>query len=663
MLSQLLSAAVDNAKELALDKINASKELLPLFTTLLMKDMDFRDICRLMSSNEVALLVNKLRDNIIFNKKFKLSGAISYYTSGVPIDYIIGKGYTDSLNRHAQKFIETKIKKEFLNTVYKKETKDKDEQTYGKFLQENSKDLFKSLILVLVESNQSLLKDYKKELLDIILIKKDNINSSSDFTEEGEPTFENFDDIDSMDSYFVEDFLDDNSGAYSEIKDEKYKIFRYIEEAEMRQYDLNKVITQNHSFEMIETNYNILKQVNKESGEYKALLKFLAYNQGIAVNIDEKINKLMLLNSSTSALFSERKELKNLNNSIREKYGLNKNLFDLFLFLNNNDYKRDIIDLYENSKDNINILHLISNSKNYMEILNSIQLDFKLNSEFSRKYTELNTILLKNPNIPIDKRSINNIIDFLNDSIIIKFLKTSNLTFTLPIGSTLYNENEAIKLSNNFKISFDESDNIRSYKNWVENNFKNELIKTFPDNLFVQNLNKFYYQNNQKLFTSALKLTVDLVLNQDENSTIINNIIKSFNDIKDLKFSSENNFTVEDVLYLYNIIQNKDKVSAYSLTNLFKDLNISRVDSVGHKFIKFMGDISLNSSSIYKFNKEDYNINDMFVNFKNLDVNNNINMTINKDKKSILINYSYKGSIKPYETIYYEDNVLIYPNL
>ena len=71
MLSQLLSAAVDNAKELALDKINASKELLPLFTTLLMKDMNFRDICRLMSSNEVALLVNKLRDNIIFNKKFK----------------------------------------------------------------------------------------------------------------------------------------------------------------------------------------------------------------------------------------------------------------------------------------------------------------------------------------------------------------------------------------------------------------------------------------------------------------------------------------------------------------------------------------------------------------------------------------------------------------
>ena len=141
-------------------------------------------------------------------------------------------------------------------------------------------------------------------------------------------------------------------------------------------------------------------------------------------------------------------------------------------------------------------------------------------------------------------------------------------------------------------------------------------MEAFPDNLFVKNLNKFYYENNQKVFTSALKLTVDLVLNQDENSTIINSIIKSFNDIKDLKFSADNDFTVEDVLYLYNIIQNKDKVSAYSLTNLFKDLNIGRTDSVGHKFIKFMGDISLNTSSIYKFTSEDYNINDMFINFQ-----------------------------------------------
>ena len=160
-----------------------------------------------------------------------------------------------------------------------------------------------------------------------------------------------------------------------------------------------------------------------------------------------------------------------------------------------------------------------------------------------------------------------------------------------------------------------------------------------------------------------MKLTIDLVLNQDENSTIINSIIKSFNDIKDLKFSDNNDFTVEDVLYLYNIIQNKDKVSAYSLTNLFKDLNIGRVDSIGHKFIKFMGDISLNTSSIYKFTSEDYNINDMFVNFQNLDINNNISMKIDKDKKTIIINYNYKGAIKPYENIYYEDNVLIYPNL
>ena len=664
MLSQLLSAAVDNAKELALDKINASKELLPLFTTLLMKDMNFRDICRLMSSNEVSLLVNKLRDNIIFNKKLKLTGAISYYIDGVPVDYIISEYYIDSLNKSAQKFIETNLKKEFLDLIYSEETAQEKAKTYFDFLQKDHKNLFKNLILLLVEKNSELLKIYKKELESIILIKKIKTKNNSEYNNDEEFTIPDDDFFDLTENDLsIEDFIYDDENYSNEIKDEKYKIFRYIEEAEMRQYELNKVINSEHSFDKIKANYDILKEINKESNEYKALLKFLGYNQGIAVNIDEKINKLMRLNSETSSLFSERKEVKNLNNSLREKYNLGKNLFDLFLFLNNEEYKKEIIELYEQSKDNINILHLIANSKNYIEILNSIQLDFKLNSEFSRKYTELNKILIKNPDIPVDKKSINNIIDFLNDSIIIKFLKTSNLSFTLPVGSTLYNEKDSIILSNEFKISFDESDNIRSFKNWVENHFKNELIKNFPDNLFVRNLNKFYYENNQKVFTSALKLAVDLVLNQDENSTIINSIIKAFNDIKDLKFSTNNDFTVEDVLYLYNIIQNKDKVSAYSLTNLFKDLNINRVDSIGHKFIKFMGDISLNTSSIYKFNEEDYNINDMFINFKNLDIHDNIEMKINKEEKSIKINYLYKGTVKPYETIYYEDNVLIYPHL
>ena len=368
MLSQLLSAAVDNAKELALDKINASKELLPLFTTLLMKDMNFRDICRLMSSNEVSLLVNKLRDNIIFNKKFKLAGAISYYVNGVPVDYIIGDEYVDSLNKNAQKFIESKLKKDFLELIYSEETLKDKAQTYFDFLYGDSKNLFRNLILLLVDKNPELLKVYKKELETAVILKKNKVENNLEYNDEGE-YISNIDDFfDTIENDFsIENLMYDDESISNEVKDEKYKIFRYIEEAEMRQYDLNKVITTNHSFDMIKVNYDILKQVNKESNEYKALLKFLSYNQGIDVNIDEKINKLMRLNSDTYSLLSERKKKKKINTELRDKYNLGKNLFDLFLFLNNQEYKKDIIELYEYSKDNINILHLMSNAKNYRE--------------------------------------------------------------------------------------------------------------------------------------------------------------------------------------------------------------------------------------------------------------------------------------------------------
>lgn len=642
MLSLLLSGAVDNAKELVLDKINASKELLPIFTTLLIKGMNFRDICRIMSSNEITLLVNKLRENIIFTKKLTINEAIDYYIKGVPSKLFIDKKYIKSLNDFSINFITTNN----INTPELLLPTGRNFEELVKYLIKFDKLNYKKFIEGLKDFKlkigfEEVIQDETEESERELLFEEEDLNFQNDFS-----------------------FEDWETNEDSELPTNKnHIIYRYLEEAENRQYEINKISTNG---DLSNLNYQVISKVNKEATELKALLKFLSFNKGVSVNPDEKLSSLTLVNRNMNSLFLENKTVRPFNIGFKRKYEIDEkkthNMFDLFRFTTEENYRKDIINLYEHSKQNINILHLISISDTYMEVLKAIKLDSDLISTFSRKFTELNTILLNNPVIKANKQNVNSIIDFLNDSIIIKFLKTSDIDFNLQEGSVLHIKGTPIILGHNYKLDFSKQDDVRSYKNWVENGLRNKLIEAFPNNLFVQNLNKFSFKNNLKVYTSSLKTTIDLVLNKNETSTQINQLIKSFGEIKDQKFDNINNMTIEDALYLYNIIQNKDKISAYSLTNLFKDLNINNKESIGYKYIKFIGKISLNESNLFNFTSNDYHMHDLFINFSSLDSYSKINKTIQREAKKIDITVSYnKETSIPYE-IFYEDNILMYPN-
>jgi hypothetical protein len=57
MISQLLSAATDNAKELILNKINANKDFANIYLHLLILGYDIKDITSFMISPAVDVVV------------------------------------------------------------------------------------------------------------------------------------------------------------------------------------------------------------------------------------------------------------------------------------------------------------------------------------------------------------------------------------------------------------------------------------------------------------------------------------------------------------------------------------------------------------------------------------------------------------------------------
>ena len=82
VISSIVSAATDNAKELILAKINATPELVDIYTTLTAIGVKFSDIAALMTSDELQF-ITKLGENNIFDEsteRFKVKDAIQFYT-------------------------------------------------------------------------------------------------------------------------------------------------------------------------------------------------------------------------------------------------------------------------------------------------------------------------------------------------------------------------------------------------------------------------------------------------------------------------------------------------------------------------------------------------------------------------------------------------------
>ncbi|GMO69194.1 MAG: hypothetical protein Nk1A_8100 [Endomicrobiia bacterium] len=83
--SILISASTDNAKELILSKIGATRDLMSIYMYGLLIGEDFSTIATFMTRPEIAMVQQKAAPSLLDSTKkdFGLSGAIAYYTKGV----------------------------------------------------------------------------------------------------------------------------------------------------------------------------------------------------------------------------------------------------------------------------------------------------------------------------------------------------------------------------------------------------------------------------------------------------------------------------------------------------------------------------------------------------------------------------------------------------
>jgi len=101
VISSLLSAATDNAKELVLSKINAGKNLASVYMHLIMMGFDFKDIAKFMTSPTIQLISDSTKSNIFddYNEKTSVDEAIKLVKEGPSLDkYAQSKIYVPVIN-------------------------------------------------------------------------------------------------------------------------------------------------------------------------------------------------------------------------------------------------------------------------------------------------------------------------------------------------------------------------------------------------------------------------------------------------------------------------------------------------------------------------------------------------------------------------------------
>lgn len=93
-LSALLSAATDNAKELILDKLNATSKFADIYTTLLSQGVPFITIAQMMTNNAFRIVAKYSQDNIFdpSTSFFSVENALKFVLNDGQLPNVIQKG-------------------------------------------------------------------------------------------------------------------------------------------------------------------------------------------------------------------------------------------------------------------------------------------------------------------------------------------------------------------------------------------------------------------------------------------------------------------------------------------------------------------------------------------------------------------------------------------
>ena len=566
IISQLLSAATDNAKELILAKINAGTNFARMYIYSIMMGLNINDLVAFMTSPTADLIDRLATSNMFQNEETSAAQAIN------KVQGIIG--VSTRLHGTVKDFVTTAD-----GETYKKDIK---KTTYIKdFLVSNW------LAQYVLEDG-----DNKKDLTSIM---RKYIQYAIKHNDVDLTTFVKSNDLE------INSYLRECQDIVEKLRkcSTKYKGKTEMEEdiAQFKQvWDLSSDLSTIWSawFGLYlgspTSKTDILKRLNRMSNIVFERENLLGINAETLYD-----EKTPTLETAISNIMSNNPTLTNVEERLKNAYeaGIINN-FDIVKYLQDANYAKQVNDYYDLIKGSINVFDMLNYLPQYQQILKLFNNVVTSDEALASKSRLINRIAKNN----INDELINGIIRYTDQLTCFNFISQQPI---IKLDSNITGFDRYFNKIQVNNIDMSELNGIATFKHWIENEFMQYLKDNYSDNLLYKHLEVMPTQ-------SGTILTVDIDLLHPDISEYTkkayDEILKGIYEFDTIDFK-DTGYKISDLLQLYNIANNKNQYGTDRLTTIFKRLD--RQDSVINKFFKYEAEYDY-SDDILDYDNIDYQI-------------------------------------------------------
>ena len=570
LLSALVSLATDNAKELALAKLNAGLEMASMHVYLTIMGFTPEEIVSYMTSPMVNDIAKNLKSNIFTGKETTIAKVIGQLVK----DELPGIEEFNNIYKSAQEL------RHFTNQLSINQGVKSDIYTIKDFTLKLSNGfesaeslIFKGIPLTLdKKAKKAKAKFYREQIRPL----KEKIKEESEKPDTDK------------DSELIEKLTLEY--------DTKLKL--YLEPIVIN--DKDKVDLINKLAVKIKNNKPYFDGLAEEKQKKVDDYIYNVLNNAIDLNILG--NRL-----DFDKYFSD----KNYREGVTNYYNLIKNTFNYFDVINKSP---NFFEMLTSLNTTLNSIKIVSKKADF--IFNEVPQIIKDNQELlrdsvmirkgddtndSNKFVDKNGRLFK-----YNSEFLRKSLDYYDDYVIGDFLASENLQhFKFNISDLSNLLNKDIKLadkgyitSNNKYFDLSNGDGIRQFKYIMEHYIIKQILKKeHNDNAFVKNLqlnvdkktNKNIYSKNKSFYKLAINMK-DLTTPSDIN--LYFELLNGFNRLSEQDSPIQNiygeNLKWGELLYTYNLIINKDKFGPNRLTKIFEDY-MHKENSLAYKLAMHYG--------------------------------------------------------------------------
>lgn len=264
----------------------------------------------------------------------------------------------------------------------------------------------------------------------------------------------------------------------------------------------------------------------------------------------------------------------------------------------NTDYRTLATEYYNLIKDSINVLDVINHSDQYrvyLELQKAATVNTDIVSTKSQLVRKFYEILRKDRGY-IDSKKLNQIQSYIDQAYIQQYLtniqlavnNSETLPFSFPLhqGQELLKDQNPIEVQSNTEIIMNSRDNIATFKYWVHkylvpflkngSYWDGEKMQNFPENRFINGL-----QLKKEGDRYALSLDIDMLnIDKSRESTLrYASYEEDYNKLINYKVGK---FNLQDIFMIYNLFVNGNKYGYNRLTTLFQSKLIEDINNIGN---------------------------------------------------------------------------------